>query len=759
METERQAWERMSFILPKELEELKALPIWYNYALIPKKKGGHGKPPINPHTLRNASPTNSQHRSVLDGALKNIGKTATVYNDDHVLEEFEVAGVGIALDDEHEYCAIDLDHVFKDGTLTPEAQEIVDIMDTYTEISPSGTGLRIIYKGHNPEKGVKFNGKEDIDGGSSAVYEIYERGKYVTITGNVLLHKPIEERTAQAKKVHAELFTPQSNSDDSAMEQLTIENNLTAEKHSNSNTATLSINIYSEEYWLERTKRMSDFEIIDSLSTKKGLGDRFSRLYSGDWSDYKSQSEGDQALMTILYSALHDMNRAVSIFDQSGLARTSGSGKSSKWSSNRSYREHTIAKAKENACVIVGNFAPTLEERRAYAQMKEAQEIVELTERKKEGERKGTATVNNAQSGNSTTSFNFSHIGVRKYLEQGKFEEDINYFKKYKDRKTGFENLDKHLTLYAGLCALGGSASLGKSTFAVNLAKNLIDRGETVLYFALEQTEIELVTKLLARKVYEVNPYSRINNIDIKNGATSDDLEKAKKSIKETCRNFIIIKGDFKTTVEDIANYVDWFIDNAHIKPVVIIDYLQLIAPTDDGKDTRLSTDHAVETLKALQLKHELFVLLISSFNRSSYTEPVSYESFKETGMIEYTCDYIWGLQLSRLEDDDFYFRIGSQGGMKPTTPREKKEMANAATAKNPKEVELVSLKNRNGKQHFKCFFRYNMPFDIFVPDMASPHNPKWGEQVEEQPVVRGKFQSVTETGDEVPEDFDEPIY
>lgn len=311
---------------------------------------------------------------------------------------------------------------------------------------------------------------------------------------------------------------------------------------------------------------------------------------------------------------------------------------------------------------------------------------------------------------------------VSDYLRSGNFSADINYFKEYQHRKTGFENLDKHLTLYPGLAALGGCASLGKSTFAVNLADNLIESGETVLYFALEQEPIELITKSLARRLYNVDPFSPINNIDIKNGATSVTLEQVKQDYLENAERFIIVRCNFTTTAEDIKSYVERFIIDTGIRPAVFIDYLQLISPPEGFRgDIRVATDHIVKLLKTMQLDNELFVVMISNFNRSSYIEPVNYESFKETGMIEFTCDYIWGLQLSLLEDEEFNYK--DKEGKKETSQRERRELIHEANMQNPKEVEFVCIKNRNGRQHFKGFFKYRMDFDSFTPDLNSPHD------------------------------------
>ena len=310
------------------------------------------------------------------------------------------------------------------------------------------------------------------------------------------------------------------------------------------------------------------------------------------------------------------------------------------------------------------------------------------------------------------------------YLSGGIFESDIAYFRQYKDRKTGIhDDIDEYLTLYPGLAALGGASSLGKTTFAVNLIDHLLDKGETVLYFSLEQLPIEIITKSLARRLYEKDPLTPLTNIDIKNGATYDKLEEIKKEYAQHAERYQIITGSFRTTAADIVAYVEKYRKEhggESCKPIVIIDYLQLIAPPYGFKGgIREYTDENIKALKDMQKRNGLFVLMISNFNRSSNYEPVSYESFKETSMIEYTCDYVWGLQLALLdaENDDFYTVTGKQGGRSERPIDQKRKLVNEAQGAIPKRVEFVSLKNRNGKQFFKAFFAYDPRYDIYQPE------------------------------------------
>lgn len=113
---------------------------------------------------------------------------------------------------------VDLDHVIdpKTGTLREDARRVVDELDSYTEISPSGTGLHIIAFGNIPVKGRKH---------SQLGFEMYQAARYFTITGNVFEgRRTIQRREKQLTALFNRLFPkeevkPQGNRSPSVMPQ------------------------------------------------------------------------------------------------------------------------------------------------------------------------------------------------------------------------------------------------------------------------------------------------------------------------------------------------------------------------------------------------------------------------------------------------------------------------------------------------------------------------------------------------------------
>jgi putative DNA primase/helicase len=92
------------------------------------------------------------------------------------------SGVGFVFTAEDEFCGIDLDHCIRpDGSLEPWAEPIVQKLKSYTEISPSGTGLKIFVRAKCRDGKKRF----DIDKTAGKRIEVYDSGRYFTVTGNI----------------------------------------------------------------------------------------------------------------------------------------------------------------------------------------------------------------------------------------------------------------------------------------------------------------------------------------------------------------------------------------------------------------------------------------------------------------------------------------------------------------------------------------------------------------------------------------------
>jgi len=91
------------------------------------------------------------------------------------------------------FSAIDIDHcIDENGIISDMAQEIIDYCQSYTEKSPSGTGIRIIFKC----KKFDYDKTAYYINNSKIGLEVYVEGatnKFVTITGDTLIYSGINE--------------------------------------------------------------------------------------------------------------------------------------------------------------------------------------------------------------------------------------------------------------------------------------------------------------------------------------------------------------------------------------------------------------------------------------------------------------------------------------------------------------------------------------------------------------------------------------
>jgi putative DNA primase/helicase len=143
--------------------ELKSLPQWVVWRYFWQSEKWD-KPPLCARDGNLASTTNPKTWSTFDAAM-------AAYASDL----FD--GIGFVFVKEHRLVGIDLDHCrdTETGDITPWAWDIIRSFATYTEISPSGTGIHLIAAGTLPGKGVK-----------TPRGEMYDTARYLTITGHCL---------------------------------------------------------------------------------------------------------------------------------------------------------------------------------------------------------------------------------------------------------------------------------------------------------------------------------------------------------------------------------------------------------------------------------------------------------------------------------------------------------------------------------------------------------------------------------------------
>lgn len=178
--------------LPKALTDLSDLPQWVawndtNGRKIPKAVGGGNAKSNDPSTW-----------GTLGEAIAEAERNG-------------YTGVGIELD--NGLVGIDLDGCVHDGQIDPWAQEIIDEVGSYAETSPSGTGVHILATGDPGTLGAlgRANHSKGI--------EVYNHGRYFTVTGSAINDAGIVDATDAISSVMGREF-PEPSPEDALKEEL-----------------------------------------------------------------------------------------------------------------------------------------------------------------------------------------------------------------------------------------------------------------------------------------------------------------------------------------------------------------------------------------------------------------------------------------------------------------------------------------------------------------------------------------------------------
>lgn len=288
---------------------------------------------------------------------------------------------------------------------------------------------------------------------------------------------------------------------------------------------------------------------------------------------------------------------------------------------------------------------------------------------------------------------------------------------------TGFKALDDTLEggLYEGLIVVGGISSLGKTTLCMQIADQIAQQGRDVLIFSLEMDNTELMAKSISRESLLVSEErgkgSRLAKTN--RGITAGHryktysqeeiavIDEAQGRYSEYADHIYIHVGVGDLGHRQIREAVHRHTTLTGSAPVVLVDYLQIMAKPDMHCTDKQAVDINTLELKRISRDYKTPVVAVSSVNRSNYLTPIDFESFKESGAVEYSADLVLGLQLKCLEEDIF-------DGNAQSKIKAKRERIKEAKGSNPREIQLVILKNRNGKTGDTVNFKYYPQFNLF---------------------------------------------
>jgi len=285
---------------------LKQIPQWVGWKYV-ERDGKPTKCPVNPATGGMADSTDPVTWGTFEQAM-------AAYQSD------SLAGVGFVFTTEANLCGVDLDDSVdpSSGELKPWACRVVNTLDSYTEISPSGRGVKVFLRARKPGSRCR---KACEDG----EVEVYDCGRFFTVTGRRVenVSDDVADRQAQLDEVYTAIFGPAERAPMPALPALN-----------------------------PVAPQLTDEEIIRKASRSRRSGQKFGVLWAGRWNDhFNSPSEADSSVIFTLAFYTKDPVQIDRIFRRSGLMRD----KWDEYHGAQTYGEMTIAKALEK---VAGQYVP-----------------------------------------------------------------------------------------------------------------------------------------------------------------------------------------------------------------------------------------------------------------------------------------------------------------------------------------------------------------------------------------------------------------
>lgn len=258
-------------------------------------RDGCRKVPIDADTGHNAKPNDSRTWTDFESSLAYHDRDAT-----------DTDGVGFVVDDGDKFVGIDLDDCRdpNTGQIDRWALDVIEAVGSYTEVSPSGTGVRIFVLAVLPDGGSRG----DVDGADGHL-EMYDDGRYLTVTGHQIDDSPetVEQSNDAVARVHAEHIAGTDGDDGDG----DVERPSTRATDSGS----------ASESEAPGGNGLRDDEVFE-LATSARNGEKFCRLWDGDTSAYSSPSEATAALLYYLaFWTGGDAEQMDRLFRRSGLMR------------------------------------------------------------------------------------------------------------------------------------------------------------------------------------------------------------------------------------------------------------------------------------------------------------------------------------------------------------------------------------------------------------------------------------------------------
>lgn len=207
--------------------------------------------------------------------------------------------------------------------------------------------------------------------------------------------------------------------------------------------------------------------------------------------------------------------------------------------------------------------------------------------------------------------------------------------------RTGFADLDQKVTSLAPgqLVVLAGRPGMGKTAFALDIARNAVEQGRTVAFFSLEMSKEEVFDRLFSRGL-------GVEAWKLSRGLLTEEQASRMGSVFDQFSNLkLFIDDDHNSDLINIRSKARRH-QLQHGLDLLIVDYLQLIEVTDRsaGENQTQRITYISKSLKRLARELHCPVLALSQLSRECDRRPQKQpllSDLRDSGSIEQDGDKI----------------------------------------------------------------------------------------------------------------------
>ncbi|MCI8310382.1 MAG: AAA family ATPase [Clostridia bacterium] len=174
--------------------------------------------------------------------------------------------------------------------------------------------------------------------------------------------------------------------------------------------------------------------------------------------------------------------------------------------------------------------------------------------------------------------------------------------------KTGFNIIDELVSLDAvNLFVVGARPSIGKSTLALNIAKNILEQEKSVLIFDLESSKMQIITKIVSMESMVAIDKIKENKLN------DEEYNKVNSAVKKLEK--LYIKDTVNITIDEIEK-VSTKAKREKAVDIIIIDYIQQIS-VENTSSMKQKMAEISTRLKNLSKKLDMPIIIISQLPKA----------------------------------------------------------------------------------------------------------------------------------------------